>query len=103
MAIANMCNAKQDASALQIERGDLGVSCKTAWYLNHRIRKAMEEGTVLFTGTVEDEETYIGGKFDKRRAGANSDKEAMFAMKERETGEVHIKHLREANRCNISN
>jgi hypothetical protein len=44
----------------QIER-DLGVSYKTAWYLNHRLRKAMEEGVGLFTGTVEADETYISG------------------------------------------
>ncbi|MEO8052198.1 MAG: IS1595 family transposase [Acidobacteriota bacterium] len=64
MAIAVMCNAKKGASAKQIER-DLGVSYKTAWYLNHRIRKAMDEPAGLFGGTVEADETYIGGKFDK--------------------------------------
>src|SRR5947209_7182525 len=66
MAIALMCNAKKGMSAKQMER-DLGVSYKTAWYLNHRIRKAMTEGAGIFSGTVEADETYIGGKFDKRR------------------------------------
>ena len=55
MAVGIMCNAKKGASAKQIER-DLGVSYKTAWYLCHRIRKAMDEGSGdLFEGT----ETYI--------------------------------------------
>ncbi len=43
MAVALMCNAKKGLSAKQMER-DMGVSYKTAWYLNHRIRKAMDEG-----------------------------------------------------------
>lgn len=66
-AIALMCTAKKGVSAKQMER-TLGVSYKTAWYLNHRIRKAMDEGIdSLFTGTVEADETYVGGKYDKRR------------------------------------
>src|SRR6266446_901269 len=40
MAVALMLNAKKGLSALQMKR-DLKVAYKTAWYLNHRIRKAM--------------------------------------------------------------
>lgn len=40
MAVALMVNAKKGLSALQMKR-DLRVAYKTAWYLNHRIRKAM--------------------------------------------------------------
>ena len=103
MAIAIMCNAKKGASAKQIER-DLDISYKTAWYLNHRIRKAMEElgDANLFTGTVEADETYVGGKFDKRRKRQRWDKPAVFGMIERETGKVHAKHIPAANRWNIS-
>ena len=42
MAAALMCNAKKGISAKQMER-DLGVNYRTAWYLCHRIRKAMED------------------------------------------------------------
>jgi hypothetical protein len=67
MAAALMCNAKKGLSAKQMER-DLGVNYRTAWYLCHRIRKAMENGSPgLLTGTVEADETYIGGKYDRRR------------------------------------
>jgi transposase-like protein len=99
-AIAIMCNAKKGASAKQMER-DLDVSYKTAWYLCHRIRKAMDEGVDPFTGTVEADETYIGGKYDKRRARQRWDKPAVFGMIERETGKVHVKHIPAANRWNI--
>jgi len=67
MAAALICNAKKGLSAKQMER-DLGVSYRTAWYLNHRIRKAMEDGAPgLLTGMVECDETYIGAKvYDPR-------------------------------------
>ena len=47
----------------------LNVGYKTAWYLCHRIRKAIEESTdkPLLNGIVEVDETYVGGKYDKRR------------------------------------
>jgi transposase-like protein len=49
VAVAIMCNAKKGVSAKQMER-DMGVSYKTAWFLNHRIRKAMDEG---FEGVLD--------------------------------------------------
>jgi transposase-like protein len=101
-AIALMCTAKKGISAKQMER-TLGVSYKTAWYLNHRIRKAMEEGVnPLFSGTVEADETYVGGKYDKRRKRAKYDKEAVFGMVERETGRVHAKHVPAATRGSVT-
>ena len=61
LAVALVCNAKKGLSAMQMQR-DLGIkSYRTAWYLNHRIRKAMEEGVSLFSGVVEADETYVGG------------------------------------------
>jgi hypothetical protein len=95
-AIALMCTAKKGISAKQMER-NMGVSYKTAWYLNHRIRKAMEEGIGLFTGTVEMDETYVGGKYGKRRKRARYDKEPVFGIVERETGRVHARHIPAAN------
>ncbi|HEV3330164.1 MAG TPA: IS1595 family transposase [Bryobacteraceae bacterium] len=100
-AIALLCTAKKGISAKQMER-TMGVSYKTAWYLNHRIRKAMDEGIEgLFTGTVEADETYVGGRYDKRRKRAKYDKEPVFGMKERETGRVHAKHIRNATSWSI--
>jgi len=62
MAIALMVDAKKGMSALQLQR-HLGINYRTAWYLAHRIREAMDEpGGLKLTGTVEIDETYIGGK-----------------------------------------
>ncbi|HXM98335.1 MAG TPA: IS1595 family transposase [Candidatus Dormibacteraeota bacterium] len=57
-----LCESRKGMSANQIKRM-MGVSYKTAWYLCHRIRAAMKEteGHKL-KGTVEIDETYVGGK-----------------------------------------
>jgi hypothetical protein len=78
LAVALTCNAKKGLSAMQIQR-DLGIgSYRTAWYLNHRIRKATEGGGSLFTGVVEADETYIGGKYDRRRKREKQGKVPVF-------------------------
>jgi transposase-like protein len=57
-----ICESRKGVSANQLKRV-LGVSYKTAWYLCHRIRKAMTEvNPALLKGTVELDETWIGGK-----------------------------------------
>lgn len=57
-----IANAKNGISSYEIERS-LGVTQKTGWFLLHRIRLAMQAGTIeKLTGTVEVDETYIGGK-----------------------------------------
>ena len=96
LGIALMVNAKKGLSAKQMER-DLDVSYKTAWFLSHRIRKAMEEGVNMFSGTVELDETYVGGRYDRRRKRARYDKAPVFGMIERETGKVVAGHVPAAN------
>lgn len=62
-AIHLMAASKKGVSALQVQRA-LKVTYKSAWFLCHRIRKAMEEEGLgeLLSGTVEVDETYVGGK-----------------------------------------
>jgi hypothetical protein len=92
MAVALMVNAKKGLSAKQMQR-DLEVSYQTAWYLCHRIRKAMTEGPgALFKGIVEVDETYVGGRYDKRRNRQRWDKEAVFGIVER-GGKVRTWHM----------
>ncbi len=54
-------NAKNGISSYEIHRA-IGVTQKTAWFLLHRIRLAMQNGTLeKMSGTVEADETFIGG------------------------------------------
>ena len=87
MAVALFCNAKKSLSALQLQR-DLGIgSYRTAWYLAHRIRKAMEDQSSRpFVGMVEMDETFIGGKYDKRRKRARFEKQQVIGFVERNSG-----------------
>lgn len=58
------CASKKGVSALQISR-ECEISYKSALFLMHRIRYAMQEdpsGLAKLSGTVEVDETYIGGK-----------------------------------------
>lgn len=90
-AIALMCTAKKGLSAKQMER-TMGVSYKTAWYLNHRIRKAMDEGfDGLMSGTVEADATFIGGRYDERRRRAKHGKQPVSGLLQRGSESAHSK------------
>ncbi len=57
-----IANAKNGISSYELHRS-LGVTQKTAWFLLHRIRLALQEGIEgKFKGIVEADETYIGAK-----------------------------------------
>src|ERR1700687_4446340 len=49
MAAGIIANAKKSVSAKQMER-DLGVNYRTAWHLDHRIREAMQDGSMGLFG-----------------------------------------------------
>ncbi len=53
---------KKGISSLQLSR-DLSITQKTAWFLLHRVRAMLANNKPEYlTGTVEVDETYIGGK-----------------------------------------
>jgi transposase-like protein len=61
-AIWMIANDKNGISSYEIHRA-LGVTQKTAWFMLHRIRLAMQDGSVeKLSGTVEADESFIGGK-----------------------------------------
>lgn len=61
VAIWMIANCKNGVSSYEIHRA-IGVTQKTAWFMLHRIRLAMQAGTLLKAeGTVEADETFVGG------------------------------------------
>jgi transposase-like protein len=74
-----MCSSKKGVSAHQLSR-TLEVQYKTAWFLCHRIRKAMEKDAPadrekIGGGIVEADETFVGAKAPKHpRRGKTEDR-----------------------------
>ena len=95
IAIWMIANCKNGVSSYEIGRA-LGVTQKSAWFMLHRIRLAMQNRTFLKVGgpgsEVEVDETFIGGKarnmhrdVHQRRIGATGtkDKVPVFGILER--------------------
>lgn len=62
VALWLLVNCKNGISSCEVAR-DLGVTQKTAWFMLHRLRLAMQTGSFSkLGGEVEVDETFIGGK-----------------------------------------
>ncbi len=85
-AFGRMCASKKGISAHQLHR-ELGTTYKTAWFMCHRIRHAMQVSAMApLTGTVEVDETYVGGKpryKGQSKRGRGTKKTPVLALVER--------------------
>jgi transposase-like protein len=67
-----LCSSKKGMSSHQLHR-TLDVTYKTAWFMTHRIREAMTDGTLAPIGgegkTVEADETFLSKSTKTRRRG----------------------------------
>ena len=92
-----LCASKKGMSAHQLHRM-LGVTYKTAWFMFHRIREAMADPafSAMLSGTVEVDETYIGGKRKGTKGGrppaGHKTKAPVVALVER-GGRVKSEHV----------
>ena len=107
-AVYLICSSKKGCSAHQLQR-TLGVQYKTAWFVAHRIREAMKAPGGMFStggGTVEADETYVGGKernkHRSKREGVRgtAGKQAVFSLVER-GGKVRSFHLPSVSADNL--
>ena len=93
MAFQMMCSSKKGMSALQLQR-NLGLgSYKSAWFMCHRIRLAMEGKPMQYklSGIVEADETYIGGKprvTGAGKRGRGTTKKPVMVLVERDGASV---------------
>jgi transposase-like protein len=109
-AIWMISNAKNGISSWEIHRA-LGITQKSAWFLLHRIRLAMQTGSFTkLSGEVEVDETFIGGKArnmhkDKRaekitgRGAAG--KAIVVGVLDREEKEIRTKHVADTTRATL--
>ena len=111
-----MSSSKKGISTQQLHR-TLGVTLKTAWFMSHRIREAMRDGTLAPIGGtgvyVEADETYFGNKAGKQelpayrkgrpyaKKGKAGHKRAIVSLVER-GGPVRSFHVKQANKENVS-
>jgi transposase-like protein len=95
LAFYLLCSSKKGMSAHQLHRS-IGVTYKTAWFMFHRIRHAMDQSPFQdrLSGIVEIDETFVGGKArnmhkaDRQRKGMSKgggsvDKAIVLGMVER--------------------
>jgi transposase-like protein len=116
-AIFLMSSSKKGMSANQLHR-ILGITLKSAWFLSHRIREAMRDGSLGPLGgegkIVEADETYLGKKggarpetrtsgkpFTKRRGDARIQKRAIVSLVER-GGTVRSFHVDRADKVTVA-
>jgi transposase-like protein len=103
-AVWQVVNCKNGISSYEMARA-LKVTQKTAWFMNHRIRLAMQNGTFdKMSGEVEADETFIGGlarfMHKDRRAekikgtgGTGGSKAVVMGLLDRKTKKIRLRHV----------
>lgn len=115
-AIFLLSSSKKGMSANQLHR-TLGITLKSAWFLAHRIREAMRDGSLTPLGgeghIVEADETYIGKKagvrtettrgkpFTKSGKGGVAEKRAVVSLVQR-GGAVRSFHVERADKVTVA-
>ncbi len=90
-----LISCKNGISSYELHRG-LGVTQKTAWFMLHRVRLAMQEkGFRQLSGDVEADETFIGGKADLMNNKAKARKIAQGKFGHAQVGKAIVMGLLE--------
>jgi transposase-like protein len=99
-----MCSSKKGISSHQIMRS-IGVTYKTAWFMTHRIREAMAEGTFALMGgegqTVEVDETFFGIEDGKQKAKAAWHHKNKIVSRMERNGSVRSFHVERVNAATL--
>lgn len=113
MAIYLMVAGKNGVAALELQR-DLGITYKSAWFMVHRIRKAMEnspKGSKL-RGVVVMDEAFVGPTASKMNAkarakrdpigGPTTGKTPVFTIVDKVTGEIRSQVVKDIKTNTLS-
>ncbi len=108
MAIWMLTNCKNGVSSCEIHRA-IGVTQKTAWFMLHRIRYAMNNGSMeKMQGIVEADETFIGGReankheYKKLKAGRGAVGKAVVAGLLERGGGLRVKTVRDTSKESLA-
>ena len=88
-ALYMLQTARKGISSIQLGK-ELGVSQKSAWFMLHRIREAMDPGLDLLSGEIEVDEAYVGGAEKNKHANKKlhkrwlEGKQIVLGMRERD-------------------
>jgi transposase-like protein len=105
LAVHLLSSSKKGISSHQLHRS-LGVTYKTAWFMTHRIREAMRDGSLSSPPmggkgkVVEADETYIGNKKHRARKKGHGHKHAVVTLVER-SGKARSFHVARTNIATI--
>jgi transposase-like protein len=101
-AIFLITSHRKGIASAQLAR-DLGVTQKTAWHMLHRIREAAKHESFqapMLNGTVQMDETFVGGQPRNRHLGhrirfsqARSGKKIVFGMLQHD-GDLRLHHVK---------
>ena len=67
IALYQVTTNLKGVSSMKLHR-DLGITQRSAWFLAHRLREAWKDNGTQFSGPVEVDETFIGGKEKNKHA-----------------------------------
>lgn len=88
-AIYMVQTARKGISSVQLAK-ELGITQKSAWFMLHRIREAMDPGLDLLNGVIEIDEAYVGGREKNKHArkklhkGWIEGKQVVLGMRQRD-------------------
>lgn len=93
LAIWLLTSHKKGVSSIQIAK-HLGITQKSAWHMLHRIRYAVNSGSFdkPMDGTVEIDETYVGGKH-RGNLRHNENKAMVIGIVEKNKGKGRIRAM----------
>jgi transposase-like protein len=100
-----ICSAKKGISAKELQR-QLATSYKTAWYMAHRIRLAMQQDDDFcekFSGVCEVDETYVGGKRKGQHGRSTATKVPVLGIKEKTSGKVRMVAAKDVSADTLKN
>jgi transposase-like protein len=104
LAFHLVASSKKGVSAHQLHR-TLGITYRSAWFMEHRIREAMRAGGLFPMGgpgsIVEADETFIGRKGNSIKRRGHGHKNAVLSLVDRNSGQVRSFHVEGTSAADI--